>query len=217
MIKAAIFDLDGTLCYTLTDLANAVNFAVCEFGGKPHQIESFNKMVGDGMPVLIKRALPDADDATLKKALKVFKKHYAEHLLDNTYLYDGITETVKGLKEMGLKVAVFTNKDQSFAEQIVREFFGNSFDVILGGKPSLPKKPDPEGAFFIARKLRVNTDECAIIGDSSNDMETARACGALALGVPWGYRSVSELKNTGARFICETPNDILKIIGEINL
>ena len=128
MIKAAIFDLDGTLCYTLTDLANAVNFAVCEFVGKPHQIESFNKMVVDGMPVLIKRALPDADDATLKKALKVFKKHYAEHLLDNTYLYDGITETVKGLKEMGLKVAVFTNKDQSFAEQIVREYIGNSFD-----------------------------------------------------------------------------------------
>lgn len=217
MIKAAIFDLDGTLCYTLTDLANAVNFAVTEFGGEPHPLEKFNMMVGDGMPVLIKRALPLADESTLKKALKVFKKHYSEHLLDNTYIYEGIQNLVCELKSMGIKTAVYTNKDHSFAETIVREFFGNKFDVILGGKPSLPKKPDPEGAFFIAKKLKVNTDECVIVGDSSNDMETARACGAVGLGVTWGYRSEEELVKTGARFIVNEPKEISKIIGEINL
>ena len=216
MIKAVIFDLDGTLCYTLRDLANAVNYAVAEFGGEPYELDSFNMMVGDGMPVLIKRALPHLSDADRKKALKLFKKHYAEHCLDNTYIYDGIADCLSALRADGIKTAVFTNKDQSFAETIVRELIKVRFDMILGGKPSLPKKPEPEGAFMIARKLRVNTDECIIVGDSSNDMQTACACGSVGLGVLWGYRSREELIRSGARFLCDKPEDIVRIIREIN-
>lgn len=216
MIKAVIFDLDGTLCYTLRDLADAVNFAVKEFGGKPYELESFNMMVGDGMPVLIKRALPDLSDDERKKALKLFKKYYADHCLDNTYVYEGIEDCLTALRKNGIKTAVFTNKDQSFAETIVRELIKVRFDMILGGKPSLPKKPEPEGAFMIARKLRVNTDECVIVGDSSNDMETACSCGSVGVGVLWGYRSRDELIRSGARFLCEKPQDIAKIVGEIN-
>lgn len=217
MIKAVFFDLDGTLCYTLKDLCDAVNYALGFMGCAPHKLEEFNPMVGDGIPTLIKRALPDtATDADNKKALKLFNKYYAEHCTDNTYAYDGMCETVASLKKKGYKLGVLTNKNQAFAEMIVKHFYPKMFDVIIGHKPSLPKKPDPTGAFMLAGKFHVNTDECVIVGDSANDMVTASECGAISIGVLWGFRDETEIRGAGARFVCTKPSEIESIIDNIN-
>ncbi len=217
MIKAVIFDLDGTLCNTLADLTAAVNEAISPYSSEKKSEAEVCSMIGDGIPMLLSRALGDAADERQKeKAYKTFKKYYSEHLTDNTYAYDGIEQTLSALKEMKLRLAVLTNKNQAFAEEIVKTLLPRKFDVILGAKPSMPKKPDPTGAFFVARKLKVNTDECVIVGDSANDINTASNCGAVSIGVPWGFRSVDELRANHARFIAAEPSEIAEIIKRIN-
>lgn len=218
MIKSVIFDLDGTLVYTLPDIAASVNAALKEQGFAERSLEEFCGFVGDGVAKMVERALPDAERTpkNCKKTLQSFRRHYAEHCVDSSRPYPGIEELLDSLKAAGMKLAVFSNKDQAFTETIVRSLFKGKFDVIVGARPSLPKKPDPTGAFFVMRKLRVNSDECFLVGDSANDMETASACGAVSIGVLWGYRSREELASSGARFICENPSKIAVILKEIN-
>ncbi len=217
MIKAVIFDLDGTLCNTLADLTAAVNEAITHFSCEPKDEATVCGMIGDGIPVLLDRALGmKSSEKDKEKAYKIFKKYYSEHLTDKSYVYDGIEQTLAELKNMKLRLAVLTNKNHSFAEEIVKTLLPRKFDVIIGLKPSIPRKPDPTGAFFVAKKLKVNTDECVIVGDSANDVNTASNCGAVSIGVPWGFRSVDELRANHARFIASEPAEIVEIIKRIN-
>lgn len=218
MIKAVVFDLDGTLVNSLEDLASSTNYALEKFGFPEHEINEFKYLVGDGMPKLIERALPEAfrDDDTKKKVLKTFLDYYSEHYADRTVVYDGVKTLLTDLKSQGIKLAVVSNKADKMTDVVVKKLFGNSFSQVTGKRDGYPTKPDPTLTLHIIAKLGVTPQECLFVGDSGMDMATAVNSGCTAVGVLWGFRTESELLKNGARYIVKKPDQILRILKEIN-
>ena len=217
MIKAVLFDLDGTLVNSLADLAASSNFALKEFGFPAHKTESFKYFVGDGMPKLIERILPSEkrDENTIKAVLNVFLEHYKEHYCDNTTEYQGIFDALSIIKEKGISCAVVSNKKQDMAVCVTEKFFGNMFSIVCGKREGFPAKPDPALTLQVIKELNVKPSECLFVGDSGMDMAVAKNAGCLALGVLWGFRKKDELLQNGADFLAEKPSDIVRIIEEI--
>lgn len=218
MIKAVLFDLDGTLVDSLIDLADGVNYALTQKGFSTHPVESFKYFVGDGIPKMIERALPEGnrDADTVNEVKNIFLPYYAIHYADNTYAYYGMPELVNRLKADGFIVAVVTNKDQNMANEVVTKLYGNAFDLIFGKRDGIPAKPDPTAALMAMSELGVTPKECVFIGDSGMDVATAVNSGAVPVGELWGFRKEDELLANGAKYIISKPNQLLDIIEELN-
>lgn len=218
MIKAVLFDLDGTLVKSLDDLANAVNFSLSKYGFPIHETEKYKIFAGDGIPKMIERALPpeNRDAKTHKKVLQCFFERYAEHCSDTSVAYDGVKELVSALKEKGIKVAVVTNKEQSLAKKVVFDIYGDVFDIVCGTGEGIPKKPDPTSTLLVMQNLSVTPQECIFIGDSGVDVLTGRSSGAVSVGVLWGYREKQEFIDSNAEYIISAPYELLGIIKEKN-
>lgn len=214
MIKAVIFDLDGTLLNTIDDLGNSVNFTLKKLGYPTFTIEEYKYKVGNGMRSLIERSLPKGhqNDGEIESALRIFTEHYKLHKADNTAPYKGIPELLKALKEKGIKTAVVTNKAHASAKPLIDEIFPDMFTQVTGQKEGVPTKPDPTAVFNTMNALEVAPSECIFVGDSWVDMKTAKNCGAFALGVLWGFRKADELKENGADALIEKPEELLKYI-----
>lgn len=218
MIKAVLFDLDGTLVNSLTDLANAVNFALKQKGYPTHPTDAFKYFVGDGIPKMIERALPEdkRSDEEISEIKNIFSAVYSKHYADKTYAYKGMPELVDDLKSNGYTVAVITNKAQGMADIVVKSLYGDVFDLIFGKRDSIPAKPDPTAALIAMQQLNVKPEECVFIGDSGMDVATAVNSGAVPIGELWGFRDEEELIKNGARFIIRNPNELSLIIEELN-
>lgn len=217
MIKAVIFDLDGTLVNSLCDLADSTNFALSQFGFPTHEVEKFKYFVGDGMPKLIERALPleNNDQQTKTKVLEVFMQYYRNHYADKTSAYDGVLELLENLRASGFKMAVVSNKADEMTGVVVKKVFSDVFDIVTGKRENYPAKPNPQLTLKVIEDLGVKAEECAFVGDSGMDMATAVNSGCVPLGVLWGFRTEEELKNNGAKFIAKTPQEVLHIIRGI--
>ena len=217
MIKAVLFDLDGTLVNSLEDLANSTNFALCSMGFPCHETAKYNYLVGDGIPKLIERALPEGAKTpeNKKKCLDIFMAHYREHYHDKTYAYKGIAELLAALKKNGFKIAVVSNKAQEMAQKVVEKLFGNLFDAVAGKREGFATKPDPALTLEIVKELG-EPYNCVLIGDSGMDMAAAVNGGLLPIGVLWGFRTKEELINNGAAYTVSSPDEILKIISSEN-
>ncbi|MBR3835485.1 MAG: HAD-IA family hydrolase [Clostridia bacterium] len=210
--KAYIFDLDGTLLDTLLDLANAVNFAMREKGYPERTVAEVRNFIGNGIKVLIKRSVPDGtSEDDYAEALELFTKYYLEHIADYTKPYDGMIDVVKTLTERGCKVAVLSNKAHVAAQAVVKDFFGDIFDIVVGKMDEFPSKPEPDSLFYTIRTLGVTAEECVYIGDSDVDVLTAHNAGLPCIGVTWGNRDEDVLIASGAEYIANTPNEILNI------
>ena len=218
MIKAVLFDLDGTIANSLLDLALSVNYALCKFCFPERETEQFKYFAGDGMPKMVERALPDdkKNKTTVSEVLNVFLKYYSEHYCDNTREYDGMTELIDNLKEKNIAVAVVTNKAQEMAQKVVKKLYGERFDLILGKREGIPAKPDPAAAFMAMRELGVSPEECVFVGDSQNDVLTGVNSGAYPVGVLWGFREKEELVLGGATSIINSPKELLAIIESLS-
>ena len=218
MIKAVLFDLDGTLVNSLEDLAASTNYALAKFGFPAHETEKFKYFVGDGMPKLIERVLPEnsRDVETHKEVLKIFMNHYRLHYADKTTVYDGINEVLQELKSQNLKIAVISNKAQEMASVVVKKLLGCEFDIVCGKRAEYPAKPDPALTLKLIGELGVKPKECVIVGDSAMDCKTAVNAGCISIGVLWGFRTKAELLENKANYIAEKPYDIIDIIKEIN-
>ena len=214
MIKAVLFDLDGTLLNTIEDLSDAVNYMLNQFGYKTFSVEEYKYKVGNGMPKLMERSLPE-DKRTpqdIKEALDVFMPYYSEHKMDKTAAYEGIIDLLKSLKEKGIKTAIVTNKAHKAACDLAKEVFSGLFDTVCGQKDGVPTKPDPASVYTTIQQLGVNAKECLFVGDSGVDMQTAKNSGIKAVGVLWGFRKADELVSNGADEIINTPSELLKFI-----
>lgn len=215
MIKAVIFDLDGTLLNTLEDLANASNFALRSCGYNEHPIKDYIRFVGSGRYILMKRILPEEDknnEEAIEKVLKLFDEYYGEHMHDTTKPYDGIYELIKELKIKNIKLAVVSNKPDEFAGETVNRYFGNDFAITYGQRPNHAVKPDPKTVYEVMEYLNVTKEECIYVGDSDVDMKTAQNAGVKSIGVAWGFRGEEELKSAGADYIIRTPQELVNLL-----
>lgn len=215
MIKALLFDLDGTLVNSLEDLKNSTNFALDKMGFPVHETECYKYFVGDGMAKLIERALPEdkRDTETIQNTLKIFLEHYAQHYVDKTVPYDGIVQLLDELTSY--KLAIISNKNQEMATVVVKKLLGDKFQIVCGKRENYPTKPDPKLTLEIISELGVKPSECVFIGDSGMDMAVAKNAGCIALGVLWGFRKEDELRENGADYIASAPAEILGVLSKI--
>lgn len=183
------FDLDGTLIDSKSDLANSVNATRAHMGLGPLPLEIVSSYVGNGAPMLVKRALPDANEAQLADALRYFLDYYREHMLDETTLYPGVREALDEMHEAGKHLAVLTNKPVRFSVTLIE---GLGLDLhffrIYGGNSFVEKKPHPVGLQALMNECCIEPARTVMVGDSSVDILTARNAGSLACGVAWGFQ-----------------------------
>ncbi len=208
----AIFDLDGTLADTISDLADATNFALEKLGYPVHPYESYKKFVGNGVQKLCYRALPDDKKEDTEKLLEIFNDYYGKHFLDKTTLYDEMKNCLDILRQNNVTLAVATNKPQNFARQIVKKLLPEyDFLKVLGGCSERPKKPDTAIITEIISELSED-NQIFMIGESNVDIQTAKNAGIYSIGCVWGFRGREELVNAGADYIAQTPSDIARFI-----
>jgi phosphoglycolate phosphatase len=214
--QALVFDMDGTLLNTLEDLALATNRALTHHGFDPHPTESYRLFVGSGARMLIERALPSeaCTESTIDACLATFKAYYDVHWADHTALYSGMADLLTQVQELGLDMAILTNKPQAFAESCVKQFLsGWSWRVVQGQVEGVALKPSAEISVRVTESLGVAPEEVLYIGDSNVDVLTAQNAGYDCAGVTWGFRSEQELREAGAQIIAHHPDDILKLLN----
>lgn len=213
MKHAVIFDLDGTLLNTLGDLRAATNHALEVRGLPPHSMEEIRQFVGNGIRLLICRAMPEGTpEAEIDAALDDFKAYYAAHIHDRTVPYDGIPQLLTALKKRGIQVAVLSNKIDSASQQLIEYFFPGKTDVVFGEHVGVPRKPDPTSCRMVMQQLGVQPEQVLYVGDSGTDMQTAKNAGLYAVGVTWGFRSKEVLLEYGADILVHRPEQILQIL-----
>ena len=215
MKQLVIFDLDGTLLNTIDDLGTATNHALEVCGYPKHQLNSYRMFVGNGVTKLIERSLPEDErqPEIIEEVKRHFLAYYDEHKTDLTLPYAGLKETLSELTNMGVKLAVASNKYHKAVIELVHHYFPTiHWHDIEGQKEGVPTKPDPSIVFEILAKCPTPKSKVLYVGDSGVDMETARRACVDSCGVTWGFRPLKELKDAHADNIANTPADILTIV-----
>lgn len=211
--EAVLFDLDGTLLDTLRDLADSGNAVLAEEGHPVHPVEDYKTFVGNGMAHLVRAIFPEAhrpaEGPETEAMLARYRAAYAERWNRTTRLYPGIAELLDGLAGRGVPLGVLSNKAHDFTRRCVEEFLsGWEWSVVLGAREGVPRKPDPAAALEAAKRMGVAPRDCAFLGDSDVDMQTAHNAGMQAVGVSWGFRGVEELRAAGAQRILDAPEEL---------
>lgn len=213
MIKLIIFDLDGTLLNTLEDLADSANYILQQHHYPTHPVEAYRYFVGNGIPKLIERILPEDKKrgSEYDLCLKEFLEYYQKHMADKTHPYKGITEVLEHFQSRGIKLAVATNKVHTAVAPLMSDYFPTiRFDVMMGQRSGVPVKPDPQIVYDIMKEAGCGAQDTFYAGDTAVDVQTAHNAGLRVIGLLWGYRPRKELEEAGADFIIETPKDLLR-------
>ncbi len=207
-----IFDLDGTLVDSLSDIANAANEALALLGMAPHAVSAYRFMVGEGVPRLAERALGAAQPRLVARMAQLTRAIYRTRLVEHTRPYAGIVPLLASLRQHGAYVAVLTNKPHHLTPPILRALFAeDTFDAVLGYRTEGARKPDPAGLLHICTTLNIAPADAWMIGDTAVDIEAARRAGAGSIGVTWGFRPQRELEAAGADFIVDRPEQLLPL------
>jgi phosphoglycolate phosphatase len=189
-MELVIFDLDGTLIDSKLDLARSVNAMRRHLGFPELADELIFTYVGNGAPVLVKRALgSDASDSLAAQGLEFFLQYYRRHLLDHTVLYPGVREALESIREGGIPMAVLTNKPIGPTEAIIEGLgLRSHFFRVYGGNSFEQKKPDPVGVLRLLGESGAQPDRSVLVGDSAVDVRTARNAGIRAAGMTYGFQ-----------------------------
>lgn len=208
-----IFDLDGTILDTLDDITNSCNVALKKNGLPLHTKEEVRFMVGNGIPKLIQRAIPENAGAEIQeKVLNDFLEDYHQHASENTKPYEGMSRCLENLKKLGLKLAVNTNKVEDASVDLCNRFYPGIFDYVAGNTPDRKPKPATDGVDFIIKSSGCKS--AVYVGDSDVDIQTGIKAGIDAIGVDWGFRGKDFLIKNGAKQVAMTPEELYKLIAE---
>ena len=210
-MRGILFDLDGTLLDTLDELYEAVNVSLAEFGYPRRSREEVRSFVGNGVGVLIRKAVPEGtSEADYETCLAFMKEYYAAHSGGATP-YPGIMELLYRLKERNIPMAVVTNKPDLPARKLVESRFPGLFDVVIGEVPGRPRKPEPEMPLLVLERLGIGKEDAVYIGDSEVDIQTARNAGLKVVSVTWGFRDEEQLRALGPDWLIRRPEELLDL------
>ena len=214
MLKAAIFDLDGTLLNTLDDLTDAANHVCAQNGWPTFTSGEIRHMVGNGIPKLVERFTPEGERTPegMVESVHRFMEYYDAHKMDKTAPYPGMLEALAALRKAGIKLAVFSNKADDFCPALVRHYFGDVFDAVRGKREGIPAKPDPTGVFALLSVLGVSAGETVYVGDSDVDVLTGHNAGLRVCGVTWGFRDRAELMCAGAELLADDAEGLTDLL-----
>ena len=211
--QTAVFDLDGTLLDTLEDLYRATNTALESHSLPRRSRDEVRLFVGNGVEMLIRRAVPaGTDEETTLAVLADFKTTYAAICEDHTRPYDGILDMLRALQEKGIRVAVVSNKFDAATKQLCAKYFGDLVEVAIGERAGVRKKPAPDTVYEALKELGMTATGAVYIGDSDVDIQTARNCGMPCISVTWGLRDKDFLLQSGAEILVYTPERLLGVI-----
>lgn len=213
--KLAVFDMDGTILNTLEDLADSTNYALRVNGLPERTIEEVRRFVGNGIRLLIERAVPkNTENEVIDKVFDTFKEYYKTHCAVKTKAYDGIKEVLLSLRKAGCLTAVVSNKADFAVQDLCKDYFEGLFDIAVGERAGIKKKPAPDSVFEVLSKLNTDKKDAVYIGDSDVDFATAVNAGMDVIMVGWGFRDEKFLREKGAERIIKEPSQILDIILE---
>jgi len=212
--QAIIFDLDGTLINSLEDIADAMNYTLAAFGFPTHNYDAYRYFVGNGLMNLVRVSIPQSaleNQHLLQLCFEMMMDKYQKCLIHKTRLYPGMKELLDVLTSKKLKMAVLSNKADQLTQHICNALLKEwPFDVIIGASEDFPRKPDPNSALFIAKKLNLSPENIIYVGDTDIDMKTANAAGMFPVGVTWGFRTKEELQKAGAKWIIDKPLELVE-------
>ncbi len=208
-----IFDLDGTILFTLEDLYDSLNGVLTEEGYPLRNIEEVKAFVGEGYGLFLRRALPEGtEEAEIQRCTELFRERYYENIANKTRPYDGIPALFHELKSRGIRIGVVSNKMDEATKEACRHYFNGYVDVAVGDSLLRKRKPAPDNVYEAMKQLGSQKEKTIFVGDSNIDVQTARNAGLLCVGVTWGYRSRETLIREGADFIIDEPRQLLPIL-----
>ena len=211
-----VFDLDGTLLNTIRDLADAANYVCRAHGWPEHTLDAYRYLVGNGIPKLIERMLPEKNrgPATQQTALSIFLRYYEAHKQDTTAPYPGIEAMLEALSAAGVRYGVLTNKEHTLAQGVMEHYFPGRFEFVQGAVPGVPTKPDPTALHHLLARMGADESRTLFVGDSDVDIHTAHNAGLPGAGVLWGFRERQELEEHGAQYLAATAQQLWEIASQ---
>lgn len=216
-MKAVIFDLDGTLLNTLTDLTNAVNFALSAHSLPERSEKQIAAATGDGVKFLVRRSVPEGTpDEIYQSCFLYFKERYNAHLNDNTAPYPGAVECIKKLRAEGLKIAVVSNKLHEAVLELCEIHFPGMVDFAAGIANDSEKKPSPVNSLRALSSFGIEKADAIYVGDSEVDLQTAKNAGLNCISVSWGFRTKEDLLARGAKVIADSFEEVASLIMAVS-
>lgn len=214
-IQYIIFDMDGTLLNSLTDLQNTLNYCFRKYGFPERNYREVRSFVGNGLRKLIERAVPKGTtEDKIDEILVMFKEHYMVHCADFTAPYEGVMDMLSILKSAGYKMAIVSNKADEALKHLSSQFFGDYIDVSIGERAGMQKKPAPDLVYLAMKELGATTENTVYVGDSEVDYQTAVNSGLSCISVLWGFRDKELLEEYGANCFANTPEEVVKILED---
>lgn len=212
--QAVIFDLDGTLLNTITDICASLNEALDQNGYATFTEEDCKMLVGSGVKKLIERAIPDETDEEKKeKVLNEYRSYYSRDLMKKTRPFSNMPRILQELNDNDIKIGVVSNKPDNDTKRLILHYFPEvDFAFVSGSRNDMPHKPDPAIVNFALDSMGVQAKNAIFVGDSDVDVLTGQNANMPTIGASWGYRSQEELSKTGADYMAEKPYDLLKIL-----
>ncbi len=216
MIKAVVFDLDGTLANTFDDLRSSIDDMRAAYGLGAISTEQMTSFINASLRGFAEGGLGGTrTEEEIENAMEIYRSAYAKHYLEKTCVYAGLPELLASLKEKGVRLSVYSNKMAEYVVKICKKLYGEETFEVLMGPDGITPKPDPMGALIAAEKMGVSPAEVAYVGDSVTDMKTGLAAGMHTIGVSWGFTAREDLVSAGAHKIADTVDELYAILASL--
>jgi phosphoglycolate phosphatase len=213
MIDTIIFDLDGTLLNTSHDLTNAVNHALKKNNFNEKSVKEIKASLGSGPAKLIENVSGLSQDSKMFKIVfQEYLDYYNKNNSVDTFIYDEVLELIAELKNKNIKTAVLSNKQDVDTQAVIKNYFPNTFSIVIGTSEKVKRKPSTDGLLSIVNDLNTKVENCLYVGDSGIDIMTANNAGIKCISVTYGYRSKQQLSEANGKYFIDSPLELLKLI-----